>query len=233
MAITVTGVEGSMEVPEWSQIGDDMAPAVVKDGLQVSVVTGTRLVSVAVGRSYQAGSNAFVTAAQQLTLAANTSGKPRIDLVCLQVDFSGTETTAGTLVVLQGVPLTNPIPPTPTQDAGGIWQTPLPNGQVRVVNNADQLLSSNLTDPPATAGGARRSPGSETHSINGSGLATITHNLGVIPKWIDVTVINSNWLATPLWSSRTATTFQAVVRRIDSGALVTSTSDSFIWKAEA
>lgn len=161
MAISVIGVNGSMGVVEWSILSERMMDAKqsceVVSGLGVSAASGTRALSVAAGESVQAGTRALSDAAVTKTLAANTSGQTRIDLVCMQVDwFNGTTAntsgTAGDIVVLQGKPAANPIAPAVTQDAGNLWQTPL--AQVQVANGASTFTSVYLTDVrPISSGG--------------------------------------------------------------------------------
>lgn len=148
MAITVYGVDPSIDELHWSlllnDLGNARAGSAVSSGLSVGVATGTRLVSVAAGRSIQAGTLADMTATQTLTLAANGGSQPRISLVCLQVNWSGTSATAGTLVEVQGTPAASPVAPALTQNPGVLWQTPL--AAVRVAAGAGQLTAANITD---------------------------------------------------------------------------------------
>lgn len=147
MAITVVGVAGSMGVSGWVQLGEDLGDAKtgtqVMTGLAVSATTG-RTVSVAAGRSLQAGTNLINTAAVTVTLAANASGNPRNDLVVAQVNLAGTNTTAGSIAIVQGAAAASPVDPALTQNISGIWQTPL--ARVRVANGAATITSSNITD---------------------------------------------------------------------------------------
>ncbi len=162
MAINVFGVVGTIDDGHWAKLlqdlGDGGAGMTVPAGLEVSAATGTRLVSVTAGRSVQAGTWAQLDAPATVALAANASGNPRIDVVCLQVDWAAAtaaynatggdlsakaaaaRAAAGSLIAVQGAAGTNPVIPVLTQNAGVRWQTPL--AMVRVPGGAGQLAAA-------------------------------------------------------------------------------------------
>lgn len=148
MAITVYGVPTSIDALHWAMLMQDLGDSVggmgVPSGLLGTEASGTRVVAIHSGRSLQAGTLAVSDAATNVTLAANTATTSRIDLVCMQVDWSGTTTTAGSLVVVSGTAASNPVAPTLTQSAGVKWQTPLL--QVLVRAGVGQILGSDVTD---------------------------------------------------------------------------------------
>lgn len=156
MTITVIGVAGSMDVTEFSRLmrraGDALTSEEVATGLQVSVATGTRVVSVSAGESVQAGTLLTSDAAQTVTLAANTSGLSRVDLIIAEIRWTnnGTatnETNAGNIVALTGTPAANPVAPNLTsasRNPGVIWRVPL--AKVTVTNGAGQLAAGNVAD---------------------------------------------------------------------------------------
>src|SRR5437764_12970590 len=101
MAITVNGVPGSVSDLDWAQMWEDgltgLRPEYVATGLAVSPSSG-RLLTVTAGRSFQAGTTATMTPSATVTIAGNPASTSRIDTVCMQVNWSGTEATAGSLV---------------------------------------------------------------------------------------------------------------------------------------
>lgn len=163
MTISVIGVFGSMDVTEFSRlmrrVGDAKTSEEVATGLQVSVATGTRLLSVSAGESVQAGTLFTSDATEALTVTANSSGLSRVDLVVAEIRWTASgaatsETNAGTLVVLPGTPAANPVAPNLTsasRNPGVIWRVPL--AKVTVPNGATQLTAGNVADvrPLATA----------------------------------------------------------------------------------
>ena len=117
------------------------------------------------------GGGLFVMdAAQTLSLAANSSGLPRIDLICAEIAWSrsGAATnsaTAGALVAVTGTPNANPVAPslpTSAKSPGVLWRTalatvPVPNGattallvprDVRPLDNDSTTSSSATIAPP-------------------------------------------------------------------------------------
>lgn len=147
MAITVNGVTGSVTDVEWAQLWQDAMDGgreeSVATGLQVTPSSG-RVLAVSAGRSFQSGASVVYTGGSTVTIAANTASSARIDTVCMQVNWAGTETTAGTLVVVQGVAAANPVARALTKTPGGIWQTPL--AYVRVAAGAATISAANITD---------------------------------------------------------------------------------------
>jgi hypothetical protein len=105
VAITVNGVTGSVTDVEWAQMWQDAMEGrraeSVATGLQVTPSTG-RVLAVSAGRSFQAGASVVYTGGSTVTLAANTASAPRIDTVCMQVNWAGTETTAGAATITAG-----------------------------------------------------------------------------------------------------------------------------------
>lgn len=153
MAIDVAGVTGSVTDKDWAALFDALATGqrreYVPSGLTVTPSTG-RVLTVTAGSSYQAGTLATMTPSTTVTIAANTASTARIDTVCMQVNWAGTEATAGSLVVVAGVAAANPVARGLTKTPGGIWQTPL--AYVRVAAGASTLTAANITDarPGAT-----------------------------------------------------------------------------------
>lgn len=165
MAINVYGVVGTIDDNHWAKLIQDLGNGgngmSVPTGLEVAAEAGTRVVSVSAGRSVQAGTWAVVDDKPTLTLAANTTSSPRIDVVCLQVDWAAATSAynaasgdvsakalaaraaAGSLVVVQGAPGTNPVIPALTQNAGVLWRTPL--AMVRVTGGVGTIPASAVT----------------------------------------------------------------------------------------
>lgn len=158
MAITVYGVEANLDILQWS--GEAYAaqtvsprPDGVLSGFVVSVATGDRALSVSAnGHAYVPGVRIVSDAPVTLNLDSNASGSARIDTIVLQVDWSGTASTAGSVAVVKGTPGAPPVRPSVTREWGVLWQIPL--AHVRVANSAGQLVAGNVTNayPQADTG---------------------------------------------------------------------------------
>lgn len=149
MAITVWGVDSEFELTYAAKQQRAQSLAAPREdgvlsGFVVSVATGSRLVSVSAGEAVAPFVLIESDAAETVTLDANTSGNPRTDVIVLEVNWSGSSTTAGDVKYVKGTPGTSPVAPTLTRDAGSVWQIPL--AEVRVVNGAAQLVAGNLTN---------------------------------------------------------------------------------------
>lgn len=73
-----------------------------------------------------------------LTIAANASGNPRIDVIALEVDFTNQEVRA---IVVQGTPAGSPVAPSLTQDAAA-WQVAL--AHVTVANGFATIVDADI-----------------------------------------------------------------------------------------
>lgn len=128
MTISTVGFDGTVSEAQWALLHEvamhAQAPQVVMSGCNVSPAAGTRALSVSTGVAGVPGVRADVTAAETVTLAANSGTTNRTDWVVLRVDWS---TNATTVQVLQGVGTS----PTLTQTAGTLWQVPLASVTVR------------------------------------------------------------------------------------------------------
>lgn len=117
--------------------GYDNELEVTADGLAMEVTVDT-------GLSFIQGHPVYISVAETLTVSANASGNPRIDIVALS--FTGTgETERGKceLVMVEGTPAGSPVAPSLTQTAA-LWQEEL--AQVAVANGASAISNGNITD---------------------------------------------------------------------------------------
>ena len=103
-----------------------------------SVVNGTT-VSVAAGRALVGGFFYQLTAAQSVTIAANTGSTGRVDLIVLRASLSA---GAVNLKVVQGQPATSPKAPSLTKSYGVTWEMPL--HQVTVPANSGAMTLVNI-----------------------------------------------------------------------------------------
>lgn len=149
MAITIYGVVPNIGEAEWSRLhayltlGNGQAQ-VVNNGLVCSVGVGTRAVAITSGAAAAAGVLAEANAAGTVNLAANGTGNPRIDLVVLQILWSGGATSGGTFTSVPGVAQVSPTAPDPQQDPGILWQIPL--ARVTVPAGATSITAGNIDD---------------------------------------------------------------------------------------
>lgn len=155
MAIHVEGVEGSVTALNMARIFRRTIQAGDRECFVASGGTGTagaaRAVTITACETYQVGTIATSDASTTVTLAANTSGNPRNDLICMQVDLRLTEDTAGSIVVVQGTTTTaTATDPKPKQDDQGIWQTPIRRAQL-ASGQATAVISAPTAPAPVAA----------------------------------------------------------------------------------
>lgn len=155
MAITVSGVESDLDITEWAEHMEAHArvspsPDGVLSGFVVSAATGTRLLSVSAGDAVAPGVLIASSGAEGVTLDSNSSGNPRIDAIVLEVNWSGSSTTAGDVKAVKGTAGASPVAPSLTQTAGDVWQIPL--AYVTVANGAGQLVAGNVAAAPNGTG---------------------------------------------------------------------------------
>lgn len=152
MAITVYGVPTSIDVTGWSRLMRRVQQArgaemFVPTGLKVTT-TGTAFqVAVPAGEAVMAGALAVNDATVNLTLPSSGTA-PRIDVIAMQVNWTGTTTTAGTIVRVAGSAATSPSAPGVTKNPGVLWQTPLAN--VRVNTNGSIVVTDVRPSSPDT-----------------------------------------------------------------------------------
>jgi len=97
-------------------------------------------VNVLPGSAFVAGRLVVYDTTTALTIAANSSGNPRIDVVVLRADYS-LQTIV--LAVLQGTPAVSPAPPNLTQTIGTLYEIPL--ADIAVANAFTSISNSNIT----------------------------------------------------------------------------------------
>lgn len=107
--------------------------------------TGTRLVKIRAGQIAHVRGSVYESGATDIalpSLAPNTSGSRRIDLVVLRLDrsdYSVRET------VITGMPAATPVAPTPLAQTGTTGYFDLPLAEVRVDNGVTALAADTVT----------------------------------------------------------------------------------------
>lgn len=221
MAITVTGSANSaFDDNTWSKMMDAVSPPVVASGFTATAKpSSTRTLTLTGGTAYGAGAWVTMDTSTDVTFAANTSGQPRVDLVCLRVDFNadpGSQATAP--VVKQGTPNASPNTPSLTRTPGGIYEIPL--WRVPIANGATQLSTGSLID-------ARSLPSERVTSgivtlppVGSDGTSTVTVNFPkgffTQPPRVQLTAQTGAALTTTvhLWPNTiSSTTFNANMAR--------------------
>lgn len=124
MAITLYGVDPSITEAKWSKLFNYVTKQYVT-GLQVAPTGTARQVSIGAGDAVAAGVLVESTTTLTVTLGANSTANSRIDTIALQINWSGSQTTGGSIVGVAGAASTTPTPPTLTQTPGTLWQIPL------------------------------------------------------------------------------------------------------------
>lgn len=100
-------------------------------GMVLNIGSGAVLLQGTIGRN---------TSTKTVTIAANSSGNPRIDLVVARLD---TVLNTVSVEVKTGTPAATPASPTVTQTSA-TWEIPL--AQVAVANSAVSITADNITD---------------------------------------------------------------------------------------
>lgn len=101
---------------------------------------GSANVNVNIGAALVNGKIYETDAAVSLTVGANASGNPRIDLVVLRTDYTAQTIRA---VIKQGTPAVSPTVPALTQSAS-LWEIPL--AQIAVANGFSTIASTDIVD---------------------------------------------------------------------------------------
>lgn len=143
MAITGYGYDGTVAELPWSELHDMLADDLVT-GCQVSArPSSTRTLDVQTGKAYGGGVMAKIDAAATITVAANGSGNPRIDLICVKHDWTGVG-GASALAVVQGSVAATPQRPTFSNVPGSVWFVPL--AAVTVQPGVGQIAGGDVED---------------------------------------------------------------------------------------
>lgn len=79
-------------------------------------------IQIGPGKAFVGGFYYELTAALNLTVAANTANTPRKDLVVIRVDMAK---PAANLAIRKGTNAATPLEPAPVRQPGGIWEMPL------------------------------------------------------------------------------------------------------------
>lgn len=98
-------------------------------------------VTLSAGAAQVRGKWYYNSADELITIAANGSGNPRIDLVILQSDYVAQEVR---FAVLQGTPAVSPSIPTLTQNEGVLWEIPI--ARVAVASGFTTIAQTDITD---------------------------------------------------------------------------------------
>ena len=148
-----SGAGGSITEASWR----DMAALWLSDGvirgkLNSGAVTqraagANKSVDVASLQAWVNGHFFESDATENLTIADNASGNPRIDRIVVRADFTANTIT---LAVLQGTPAATPVAPALTQSSS-TWELSL--AQVAVANGFASVADANITDERQYAAG--------------------------------------------------------------------------------
>lgn len=171
------------------------------DGLLVQAQSpAANKVNVLAGAALVQGAFYLNDATVALTIAANSSGNPRVDTIILRMDFIAQTVR---LAVLQGTPAASPVAATLTQTAGVQWEVPL--AYISVANAFSTILASDVQ--PAQQW-ANASPGVYVNNVlNNSGAELNTGDVVVQDTSADRAATTTTVLDNPqvwgVWVGRT------------------------------
>ncbi|MER6382099.1 hypothetical protein ACWDBD_38855 [Streptomyces sp. NPDC001118] len=137
-----------------------------------AVVNGTT-VSIQPGRALVGGFYYQLTAAQTVTIAANSGSTGRIDLIVLRANLSSSSVN---LAVVQGQPAASPRAPALTRTYGGVWEMPLHQVTVPANGGALSLVPVMPFDGHETAAVPWNAPQAAAYRSNGSFLLDMNSN---------------------------------------------------------
>ena len=147
----------SIMARQWAASGVVGSPGDLQ--LQVWANSAGRQVYVRAGRASVRGHWLLNDADATITIAANSSGNPRIDRIVARLDPAANSVT---LAVKQGSPSGSPSAPALTQTDTGMWELTL--AKVTVANGAVSIAAGDVTDervyapPPAMLATSARRP---------------------------------------------------------------------------
>lgn len=182
-----SGAGGSVTEAEWRQMARLwLSGGVIRGELDGGAVSqhaagANKSVDVASLQAWVDGHFFQSDAVENLTIADNASGNPRIDRIVIHADF-----TANTIAlqVVQGTAAATPTPPALTQSSSA-WEIPL--AQVAVANGFTSIADANITDDREYAAGIQdwqHVPGTLTYSSadGHTFVATASADLtGIVP----------------------------------------------------
>lgn len=152
-------------------------------------------------QTYQGNYYARSDAAANVTIAANSSGNPRIDLICAQVTDTdyGQASTTWTLIDVQGTPASSPtVPNVPT--------SAIALAQIAVANGFSSITNANITDvrkrltvaqpsSPIIVGTGTAITNTNPTTPPGQTIATVTipnYGFATVVQLVYVTAISGN-----------------------------------------
>lgn len=196
-------------------------------GLNVTVGVGNANVGGAGFSRTGTPAATAVTANTNLTLA-------RRDRIVLRRDLA---THNVTVVLIQGTPAGTPVAPDITRDETTFdlklfsFLVPANSGTTitGVVDERVWVEDGTESEPVATLVSAR---GTATPTSNGSGNVTVTHGLGVVPDFVDVTFRTAGVRAYS-YSVTAATSTTFTYRVYYDNAVAASNDHSIYWRVEA
>lgn len=143
-----TGQSGTIFVGDLHRAFRMMTDGVVDgvDGeLAVSGSGVTLEVTVATGFAYLYGHPSYWADPSTVTIAANGTGNPRIDLIVVRLYPPGTANEGEQeIAVVQGTPAASPVAPGVTQDPNVVWEIAL--AEVTVAAGATAITGGNVAD---------------------------------------------------------------------------------------
>lgn len=141
-----SGAGANVGEDQWAEMASQWMPTGVIGGLQnelaVSQHAGgaNKSVDVATGNAWVVGFFYDSDAVENLAIADNSSGNPRIDLIVLR---RSTIANSIILAVLTGTPAVSPAAPALTQNTA-VWEIAI--GQIAVANGFATIVTANITD---------------------------------------------------------------------------------------
>lgn len=197
MAINTYGVSPNIGEFEWAvlhriqQRGAWHEVVDTATDYTVTPVTGTRTVQVFSGDMAVNGVLVRNDAPANVSFAAQSGGNSRIDYVVLEVDWSGTVSTASTIKVIQGTAAASPVAPSLTRVAGTLWQVGL--ARVSIASGAGQLTTAmiDLCVPQRRHAYIYKSS-VDSKSITNDNETEIARTSGADPGWPYILRIEGN-----------------------------------------
>lgn len=172
------------------------------DGLRVQEQSpAAAAIDVLRGAALVRGVFYYNDATEAFTIAANSSGNPRIDTLMLRLDYA-LQTVR--LALKQGTPAATPVPPALTQSAGIMWEIPV--ADIAAADSFTSITQANITQRQEWVNAP---PGVYLDSVVNNSGATLED--GDVVVWdisadraVTTTTTANNRLLAGVWRGRTA-----------------------------
>lgn len=173
---------------QWRQMLGELFGDGTLLGFNLAVTAGSGMqVVVSAGRAVGDGMYFSSDATTNLAIATSDPTNPRIDLVVVHFNMTGSTDAQGVttrnaaLLVSKGTPAPSPSAPSLLQTYDTVWEVPL--AQVAVGAGVSSISSGNITDVHFWSAPQNAKYSFFSGTVVGTGPTTFNHLLGITPNY--------------------------------------------------